>query len=150
MKITVFLFTLLFFNTIFANDKSAIVLMYHRFEDQRFPSTSISSKNFQNQINYLKENNFNILPISDLLLFFNKNYDIPEKSVFITIDDGYKSFYEHAFPILKENKLWNLFENMNSINKYLPFGLKVQKIMPFFIMFKLLTFTGFIAYIMNQ
>ena len=79
--------------------------MYHRFEDQRFPSTSISSKNFQNQIKYLKENKFNILPISDLVLFFNENYDIPEKSVFITIDDGYKSFYEHAFPILKKNKL---------------------------------------------
>ena len=78
--------------------------MYHRFEDQRFPSTSISSKNFQKQIKYLKENNFNILPISDLVLFFNENYDIPEKSVFITIDDGYKSFYEHAFPILKKNK----------------------------------------------
>ena len=105
MKITVFLFIFLFFNIIFANEKSAIVLMYHRFEDQRFPSTSISSKNFQKQVKYLKENKFNILPISDLLLFFNKNYDIPEKSVFITIDDGYKSFYEHAFPILKENKL---------------------------------------------
>lgn len=39
---------------------------------------------------------------------------------------------------------------MNSINKYLPFGLKVQKIMPFFIMFKLLTFSGFIAYMINQ
>ena len=79
--------------------------MYHRFEDQRFPSTSISSKNFQDQIRYLKENNFNILPISDLVLFFNKNYDIPDKSVFITIDDGYKSFYEHAFPILKKHKI---------------------------------------------
>ena len=102
MKITIFLLTLVFLNISFANEKSAIVLMYHRFEDQRFPSTSISSKNFQNQIKYLKENKFNILPISDLILFFNENYDIPEKSVFITIDDGYKSFYEHAFPILKK------------------------------------------------
>ena len=105
MKITIFLLTLVFLNISFANEKSAIVLMYHRFEDQRFPSTSISSKNFQNQIKYLKENKFNILPISDLILFFNENYDIPEKSVFITIDDGYKSFYEHAFPILKKNKI---------------------------------------------
>ena len=105
MKIKIFLLTLLFFNTIFANEKSAIVLMYHRFEDQRFPSTSISVKNFHEQIKYLKENKFNILPISDLVLFFSENYDIPEKSVFITIDDGYKSFYEHAFPILKEQKV---------------------------------------------
>ena len=104
-KILIILVVLVSSNISWSKENSAIVLMYHRFEDQRFPSTSISSKNFQNQINYLKENNFNILPISDLLLFFNKNYDIPEKSVFITIDDGYKSFYEHAFPILKENKL---------------------------------------------
>ena len=101
MKITFFLFIFLFLNSVFANEKSIIVLMYHRFEDERFPSTSISSKNFQNHIKYLKENNFNILPISDLVLFFNKKNDIPEKSVFLTIDDGYKSFYEHAFPILK-------------------------------------------------
>ena len=105
MKIIFFIFGFLFINQSFANEKSAIVLMYHRFEDQRFPSTSISSKNFQDQIRYLKENNFNILPISDLVLFFNKNYDIPDKSVFITIDDGYKSFYEHAFPILKKHKV---------------------------------------------
>ena len=105
MKITFFLFIFLFFNSVFANEKSIIVLMYHRFEDERFPSTSISSKNFQNQIKYLKENNFNILPISDLVLFFDKKYDIPEKSVFLTIDDGYKSFYEHAYPVLRKNKL---------------------------------------------
>ena len=105
MKITFFLFIFLFLNSVFANEKSIIVLMYHRFEDERFPSTSISSKNFQNQIKYLKENNFNILPISDLVLFFDKKYDIPEKSVFLTIDDGYKSFYEHAYPVLRKNKL---------------------------------------------
>ena len=105
MKITFFLFIFLFLNSVFANEKSIIVLMYHRFEDERFPSTSISSKNFQNHIKYLKENNFNILPISDLILFFNKKNDIPEKSVFLTIDDGYKSFYEHAFPILRKYQL---------------------------------------------
>ncbi len=105
MRVIFFIFTFLLINQSFAKEKSAIVLMYHRFEDQRFPSTSISSKNFQEQIRYLKENNFNILPISDLVLFFNKNYDIPDKSVFITIDDGYKSFYEHAFPILKKHKI---------------------------------------------
>ncbi len=105
MKIIFFLLTFLLIRESFASEKSAIVLMYHRFEDERFPSTSISSKNFQDQIKYLKENNFNILPISDLLSFFNEDYDIPEKSIFITIDDGYKSFYEHAFPILKKNKI---------------------------------------------
>ena len=116
MKITFFILIFLFFNSVFASEKSIIVLMYHRFEDERFPSTSISSKNFQNQIKYLKENNFSILPISDLVLFFNKKYDIPEKSVFLTIDDGYKSFYEHAYPILRKYKYAQSADYLRFVN----------------------------------
>ena len=37
-----------------------------------------------------------------------------------------------------------------SLNKLLPFGKKVKKYLPFFIGFKLLTFTGSITYIMNR
>ena len=39
---------------------------------------------------------------------------------------------------------------LNSLNKLLPVGKKVKKYLPFFIGFKLLTFTGFITYIMNR
>ena len=39
---------------------------------------------------------------------------------------------------------------VNSFNKLLPAGKKVKKYLPFFIGFKLLTFTGFLTYIMNR
>ena len=39
---------------------------------------------------------------------------------------------------------------MNSFNKLLPLSKKVKKYLPFFIGFKLLTFTGFLTYIMNR
>ena len=39
---------------------------------------------------------------------------------------------------------------VNSLNKLLPVGKKVKKYLPFFIGFKLLTFTGFLTYLMNQ
>ena len=39
---------------------------------------------------------------------------------------------------------------VNSLNKLLPFGIKVKKYLPFFIGFKLLTFTGFLTYLMNR
>ena len=39
---------------------------------------------------------------------------------------------------------------LNSINKLLPIGKKAKKYLPFFIGFKLLTFTGFLTYIMNR
>ena len=38
----------------------------------------------------------------------------------------------------------------NSVNKLLPIGKKAKKYLPFFVGFKLLTFTGFLAYIMNR
>ena len=49
---------------------SAIALIYHRFENNLYPSTSISQKNFYKQLQYLKENNFNVLPITTLIDFF--------------------------------------------------------------------------------
>ena len=39
---------------------------------------------------------------------------------------------------------------VNSFNKLLPVGKKAKKYLPFFIGFKLLTFTGFLTYIMNR
>ena len=37
-----------------------------------------------------------------------------------------------------------------SVNKILPIGKKTKKYLPFFIGFKLLTFTGFLTYMMNR
>ncbi len=37
-----------------------------------------------------------------------------------------------------------------SFNKVLNFGKKTKKYLPFFIGFKLLTFTGFLTYLMNR
>jgi len=39
---------------------------------------------------------------------------------------------------------------MKKINKILPFGLKVQKLIPFFVLAKLLSFTGFAMFMMNR
>ena len=39
---------------------------------------------------------------------------------------------------------------VKSVNKLLPFGENAKKYLPFFIVFKLLTFTGFVTYIMNR
>jgi len=39
---------------------------------------------------------------------------------------------------------------VNALNQLLPSGIKLKKYLPFFIGFKLLTFTGFLTYIMNH
>ena len=99
-----FLFFLFFcfnYNFSYCKENSAIVLMYHRFNQSEHPDTNISAETFEKQMQYLKENNFNVLPTSFLIPFFNKEVELPKKSVFITVDDAYKSVYDHAYPVLK-------------------------------------------------
>ena len=78
------------------------VLMYHKFGESSFPSTSIQIDTFRNHLSFLKEKKFNVLPLSELVDFLENSKNLPEKAVFITIDDGYRSFYNNAFPLLKE------------------------------------------------
>ena len=43
-----------------------------------------------------------------------------------------------------------MLDMINSLNKLLPVSKKVKKYLPLFIGFKLLTFTGFLTYLMNR
>ncbi len=86
-------------------ESNITVLMYHRFNSEKYLDTSISSKKFNEHINYLIENNIKILPLDNLTDILENNHKFSEKLVFITIDDAYKSFYKFGFPILKKHKI---------------------------------------------
>tara|TARA_B100000886_G_scaffold205180_1_gene141700 strand:- start:186 stop:1196 length:1011 start_codon:yes stop_codon:yes gene_type:complete len=100
-------FIFLFFVVIKANaeESNITVLMYHRIGDDRYPSTSISQELFEKHIEYLVEENINVLPITELSKYLKNEISLTNKTVFITIDDAYKSFFQNGFPILKKNKL---------------------------------------------
>ena len=100
-------FIFLFFIVIKANaeESNITVLMYHRIGDDRYPSTSISKELFEKHIEYLVKENINVLPITQLSKYLQKEINLTNKTVFITIDDAYRSFFQNGFPILKKNKL---------------------------------------------
>ena len=88
-----------------AEESNITVLMYHRIGDDRYPSTSISKELFEKHIEYLVKENINVLPITQLSKYLQKEINLTNKTVFITIDDAYRSFFQNGFPILKKNKL---------------------------------------------
>jgi peptidoglycan/xylan/chitin deacetylase (PgdA/CDA1 family) len=51
---------------------------------------------------YLKANGYRVISMSELFAFLNYRSALPEKSVVLTIDDGYRATYEIAYPILKK------------------------------------------------
>ncbi len=79
------------------------ILMYHRFsQNEEFGKTS--KKTFESHLSYLIKY-YNIISLDDLLAYQANGQSVPPRSTTITIDDGYRDFYEIAFPILKKFNL---------------------------------------------
>ena len=77
--------------------------MYHRFNENKYPSTNIKMGVFKDQIKIIKDLNYNFYDPIFLINNFSKPKN--EKKILITIDDGFKSFYNEAWPFLRENKI---------------------------------------------
>src|SRR5262245_59544386 len=76
------------------------ILVYHRVNDERDPFfPAISTADFRKQMQYLAEN-CNCCPLAEAVERLKKN-DVPENTVVITFDDGYKDNYTNAFPVLQ-------------------------------------------------
>jgi len=80
-----------------------VVLGYHRVVDTvRHPDTEITKADFEKQMQQLKDEGISVIPMHDFLAWKRGEKDIPAKSAVITMDDGWKSQYEAAWPILKK------------------------------------------------
>lgn len=74
--------------------------VYHRFGDDRYPSTNISNDAFEAHLKHLKENGYSSLTFSESIDYLQSRKK-SRKVVCLTIDDGYKSFIENGLPLLK-------------------------------------------------
>jgi peptidoglycan/xylan/chitin deacetylase (PgdA/CDA1 family) len=92
------------------------VLSYHAFSWKTSNYMTIREKDFEAQMKYLKTNGYHVVSLSKMLDFFNGK-ELPEKSVVITIDDGWGSAYRIAYPILRKYGYpYTLFIQTNIIN----------------------------------
>ena len=87
-----------------AIDRSArvIVLCYHRFEDRPKDQLAIAPAEFKTQMQQLKDAGIQVVAMKDFLAWKRGEKSIAPKSAVITIDDGYVSGYNVAWPILKQ------------------------------------------------
>ena len=100
---------------------SAVVLMYHRFGDARFPATNIRVAQFRDHMNYLQSNDYSVIPLARLLTSLDGDEPLPEKAVVITIDDAYRSVYDTGHPILAEYEFpYTLFVSTDALDQQLP------------------------------
>ncbi len=78
------------------------ILAYHRFGEQ-VSKMEVTAEAFAAQLDYLAENDYRVVRLRDLEDFLAGKRPLPNRAVVITIDDGYASTYEYAFPLLKQH-----------------------------------------------
>jgi peptidoglycan/xylan/chitin deacetylase (PgdA/CDA1 family) len=77
------------------------ILCYHRF-GPRPSQLAVTPAAFEAQMDYLARNGYHVLSLARAMAFIERGEPIPRKSVVLTIDDGYRSTYDVAFPILRK------------------------------------------------
>lgn len=79
------------------------VLGYHDFsETEEQTEMLIRTSKFRQQMETIRELNLPVISMDEFQRWKRGEADLPPRSVMITIDDGWKSVYTDAYPILKE------------------------------------------------
>jgi len=110
------LFIALLFGLSF-NSIAAVILQYHHVSDTTPKSTSISPAQFEVHLHYLKDNNFTVVPLSQLINAIKNQQPLKDKTVAITFDDAYQDNVTFAKPLLDNfGYPYTIFVNPGIIN----------------------------------
>lgn len=78
------------------------ILVYHNLAPQSKGRMILNAKSFEEQMRYLKSHGYRVITLKEYVEFTSLKRQIPRKSVLLTFDDGYRSFLQYGYPILKE------------------------------------------------
>lgn len=78
------------------------ILMYHHLSEDVTNSEMVSPEQFEAQIRALSEAGYTGVSFDELQAYVLRGEPLPEKPVVITFDDGYRSNYTLAYPILQK------------------------------------------------
>lgn len=88
-----------------ADPPGVVVIMYHRFGDERYPSTNIRMDQFRAHLRELAKPQYHVLPLPEIVKRLRDGPPLPDHTVGISIDDAYRTIYTHAWPLLKAARL---------------------------------------------
>ncbi|HWC77686.1 MAG TPA: polysaccharide deacetylase family protein [Blastocatellia bacterium] len=86
-----------------ANSGKALIVTYHRFSEDGVACT-VSAKALAQQLDYLTTH-YRIVPLSEIAGHLASGKRLPRRLVSVTVDDGYRDFYESAFPVFRRYKV---------------------------------------------
>jgi len=89
-----------------ATNNKARILAYHRVcqlpREKWIEQNNVLPAAFEEQMRYLKEADYNVITLSDLVRLCNSEEHFTPRTVVLTFDDGYVNTYQVAYPIMKD------------------------------------------------
>ncbi len=118
---TLLAFCLLLVSSLAQAADHAVVIMYHRFGEAKYPSTNISLEEFDAHLEELASGGYTVLPLAEIVEKIKTNIPLADKTVAITVDDAFLSVYQHAFPRLRDYGFpFTLFVATRAIDQNFP------------------------------
>ncbi|WP_422379479.1 polysaccharide deacetylase family protein [Marinicellulosiphila megalodicopiae] len=78
------------------NASAAVILQYHHVSETTPSSTSISPTLFEQHLDYLVQNKFEVVSLNKIIQTIKKGLPVSDNWVAITFDDGYKNVLTNA------------------------------------------------------
>lgn len=96
--------------------QATVTLVYHHVSNTTPKSTSISPKQFELHLNYLKDNGFKVIPLNEMVDKLKAKQPLEDKTVVITFDDGYSDILYNGHPLLQKfGYPYTMFINPNTV-----------------------------------
>lgn len=88
-----------------ARATSATILLYHRFGPVTTGATTVRTSVFEKQMKFLREHNYNVVRLRDVVEFIEGRGQLPERAVAITADDGRRTVFTEMKPIVERYRI---------------------------------------------
>lgn len=104
-----------------SDTRSAVVFMYHRFGEDKYPTTNVTIKQFEAHLGEIKSGAFRVAALPDIVAALKARKPIADRTVALTIDDAFRSVYDQAWPRLRSRNLpFTLFVATDPVDEGAP------------------------------
>ena len=114
------IFQFAFSSNAFAAGSDVPILCYHDVGGTVNNEYTVTKDALKNQFSYLKANGYHPISLQQYIAFTKEGTPLPDKPVMLTFDDGYISFYNEVFPLLKEYNYPAMLAIVGSWMEYAP------------------------------
>ncbi|MBR9728065.1 polysaccharide deacetylase family protein [Shewanella intestini] len=97
--------------------QAVVILQYHHVSEKTPKSTSVTVAQFKEQMAYLANNGYQVIPLTDAVADIKNKRPSKPKTIALTFDDGYDSIYNNVAPVLEHYQFpYTVFVPVKPVN----------------------------------